>query len=152
MLADDEIYIHRVVDDIGYSGVLCSDMSDTSCDSSRIRAVSADDEVKQKKPVGFTISDPSFRRYMVLLRLEFVYPKPPLQVVHRKYAMRESPAGEESQVDMGQIVVKDMYGKSLRLYIFAMVLSCSQWTYKQLLGGRVDSRCHRTAEVLYGAE
>ncbi len=77
------------------------------------------------KSVVFNISVASFRKYMVLLRLEFGYPKPPLQVVHRKYAMRGSPAGEESQVDMGQIVVKDMYGKSLRLYIFAMVLSCS---------------------------
>ena len=87
------------------------------------------DECEEKKAVGFSISDPSFRRYMVLLRLEFGYPKPPLQVVHRKYAMRESPAGEESQVDMGQIVVRDMYGKSLRLYIFAMVLSCSRMKF-----------------------
>ena len=87
------------------------------------------DAGEQKKAVGFSISDPSFRRYMVLLRLEFGYPKPPLQVVHRKYAMRESPAGEESQVDMGQIVVRDMYGKSLRLYIFAMVLSCSRMKF-----------------------
>ena len=129
LLTDDEIFMHSVVDNIGYSGAMCSDMSDTSGESSRIRAVSADDKVEQKKSVGFSISDPSFRRYMVLLRLEFGYPKPPLQVVHRKYAMRESPPGEESQVDMGQIVVRDMYGKSLRLYIFAMVLSCSRMKF-----------------------
>ena len=85
--------------------------------------------VGNKSLPSFNISVASFRRYMVLLRLEFGYPKPPLQVVHRKYAMRESPPGEESQVDMGQIVVRDMYGKSLRLYIFAMVLSCSRMKF-----------------------
>ena len=111
------------------SSSVCSDISGGNGGIGTVAIDGKKDECEEKKPVGFSISDPSFRRYMVLLRLEFGYPKPPLQVVHRKYAMRESPPGEESQVDMGQIVVRDMYGKSLRLYIFAMVLSCSRMKF-----------------------
>ena len=112
----------------GDSSSVCRDISGVSGGNGG-SGTTQNDKSEEKKAVGFSISDPSFRRYMVLLRLEFGYPKPKIEVVHRKYAMRESPAGEESQVDMGQIVVKDMYGKSLRLYIFAMVLSCSRMKF-----------------------
>lgn len=48
----------------------------------------------------------------------------PTEVKIRQYAeVAELPPGVQAQVDMGQKVMKDMYGKSVRIYIFAMVMS-----------------------------
>ena len=42
----------------------------------------------------------------------------------RQYAeVAELPPGLQAQVDMGQKVMKDMWNKSVRIYIFAMVMS-----------------------------
>ena len=37
--------------------------------------------------------------------------------------MSEELAGKQGQIDMGQMLMKEMYGKSARIYIFAMVMS-----------------------------
>ena len=51
----------------------------------------------------------------------------PTEVKIRQYAeVAELPLGQQSQVDMGQKVMKDMFGKSVRVYIFAMVMSHSR--------------------------
>ena len=41
----------------------------------------------------------------------------------------ELPMGFQSQVDLGVKSMKDSYGKSVKVYIFAMVLSCSRYKY-----------------------
>ena len=54
----------------------------------------------------------------------------PAPVKIRQYAENpELPFGYQAQVDLGQKVMKDSYGKSVRIYIFAMVLSCSRYKY-----------------------
>jgi transposase len=54
----------------------------------------------------------------------------PAPVKIRQYTENpELPFGYQAQVDLGQKVMKDSYGKSIRIYIFAMVLSCSRYKY-----------------------
>ena len=44
----------------------------------------------------------------------------------RQYAeVAELPPGQQAQVDMGQKVMRDMWSKSVRIYIFAMVILLS---------------------------
>ena len=51
----------------------------------------------------------------------------PTEVKIRQYAeVAELPPGLQAQVDMGQKVMKDMWDKSVRIYIFAMVMSHSR--------------------------
>jgi len=51
----------------------------------------------------------------------------PTELKMRQYAeVSELPPGKQAQVDMGQMLMKDMYGKSVRIYIFAMVMSHSR--------------------------
>jgi len=48
----------------------------------------------------------------------------PTEVKIRQYSeVAQLTPGVQAQVDMGQKVMKDMYGKSVRIYIFAMVMS-----------------------------
>ena len=51
----------------------------------------------------------------------------PTEVAIRQFAeVEELPPGRQAQVDMGQKIMKDMYGKSVRVYLFAMVMSHSR--------------------------
>ena len=51
----------------------------------------------------------------------------------RQYAeVEELPPGYQAQVDMGQMLMKDMYGNRVRIYIYAMVLSHSRKKYAYL--------------------
>jgi len=48
----------------------------------------------------------------------------------RQYCeVAEMPLGRQAQVDTGQQTMKDGYGKSVRVYIFSMVLSASRYKY-----------------------
>jgi len=48
----------------------------------------------------------------------------------RQYSeVSEQLPGKQAQIDMGQMLMKDMYGKSARIYIFAMVMSHSRKKY-----------------------
>lgn len=69
----------------------------------------------------------SVRRYVMLLREAEGLPAP---VRIRQYMeVLELPPGFQAQVDMGQKVMKDENGRSVKVYIFAMVLSCSRYKY-----------------------
>lgn len=51
----------------------------------------------------------------------------PTELKIRQYAeVAELPPGFQAQVDMGQKVMKDMWNKSMRIYIFAMVMAHSR--------------------------
>jgi len=51
----------------------------------------------------------------------------PTELKIRHYSeVSEQPLGYQSQADMGQMLMKDMYGKSVRVYIFTMVMSHSR--------------------------
>lgn len=69
----------------------------------------------------------SVRRYVSLLREEEDLPSP-LKV--RQYMeVAETPPGFQAQVDMGQKKMRDAHGNTVKVYIFAMVLSNSRYKY-----------------------
>jgi transposase len=75
----------------------------------------------------FTPSYRSVRRYVYLLR-EAEGILSPMKI--RQYMeVAELPAGFQAQVDMGQKTMKDVNGKPVKVYAFAMVLSCSRYKY-----------------------
>ena len=66
----------------------------------------------------------SVRLYVTALREELGIPT---EVKIRQYTeVTEQPAGFQAQVDMGQKVMTDPFGKKVRIYIFAMVISLSR--------------------------
>jgi transposase len=77
--------------------------------------------------MDFEPSYRSVRRYVMLLR-EAEGLLAPMKI--RQYMeVQELPPGFQAQVDMGQKIMKDENGKSVKVYIFAMVLSCSRYKY-----------------------
>lgn len=72
----------------------------------------------------FKASYRSVRLYVANLREELGLPAP--AKIRNYFEVEELPMGFQAQVDMGQKTVTDMYGKRIKIYIFAMVLSCSR--------------------------
>lgn len=69
----------------------------------------------------FAASARTVREYVAMLREELGLPR---TVTIRQYSeVAELPMGFQAQVDMGEKVMRDIYGKSVKVYIFAMVLS-----------------------------
>jgi len=72
----------------------------------------------------FAPSYRSVRLYVAALREELGIPT---ELKIRQYAeVSELPPGFQAQVDMGQKPMQDMYGKNVKVYIFAMVMSHSR--------------------------
>ena len=70
---------------------------------------------------NFAPSYRSVRLYVTALREELGIPT---EVKIRQYTeVTEQPPGFQAQVDMGQKVMTDPFGKKVRIYIFAMVMS-----------------------------
>lgn len=75
----------------------------------------------------FSPSGRSVRLYVAFLREQEGIPVP---AKLRQYGENpDLPFGYQAQVDMGQKVMKDEHGKSVKVYIFAMVLSSSRYKY-----------------------
>lgn len=69
----------------------------------------------------------SFRDYVKLIREEYDIAKP---TNDRQYeAVDELPPGKQAQVDMGEISVKTVTGRSKKIYCFGMVLSHSRYKF-----------------------
>jgi transposase len=76
---------------------------------------------------SFAPSYRSVRLYVTALREELGIPT---EVKIRQYTeVVEQPPGYQAQVDMGQKVMTDPFGKKVRIYIFAMVMSLSRKKY-----------------------
>ena len=72
----------------------------------------------------FDLSYRSVSTYVAVLREILGIPT---ELKIRQYAEAEElPMGRQAQVDMGQMTMKDMYGKNVKIYIFAMVMSNSR--------------------------
>lgn len=69
----------------------------------------------------------SVRRYVLLLREEEGIPAP--RKIRQYMEVQELPMGFQAQVDMGQKTMRDANGKRVKVYIFAMVLSCSRYKF-----------------------
>ena len=86
-----------------------------------------EDHLREEYGERFNISYRSVSQYVSDLREELGLPKP---VTIRQYcAVSETPLGYQAQVDMGVKKMKDMYGKTVKIYIFAMVLSASRMKF-----------------------
>lgn len=73
---------------------------------------------------AFAPSYRSVRLYVAALREELGIPT---EVKIRQYTeVSELPAGFQSQVDMGQKIMTDAFGKKMKVYVFAMVMSLSR--------------------------
>ena len=75
----------------------------------------------------FTPSKRSVQLYVANLREELGIESP--RKIRQYNEVAEMPPGEQAQVDMGEQVMTDMYGKKIKVYIFAMVLSNSRKKY-----------------------
>jgi len=76
---------------------------------------------------GFKASYRSVHLYVTALREELGIPT---EVKIRQYTeVTETAPGFQAQVDMGQMVMPDSFGKRLKVYIFAMVMSLSRKKY-----------------------
>ena len=77
--------------------------------------------------VAFTLSKRTVYEHLYEIRAEECFP-----YASKKRGRRKRPdyiVGEETQVDMGQIVINGLYGHKVRIYIFAMVLSYSRMLF-----------------------
>ncbi len=75
-----------------------------------------------KKELSF--KERSFRNYVVAVRKEYGINKP--EKTRQYEAMEDPPLGKQGQIDMGEIILKTKFGKSKKVYCFAMVLSNSR--------------------------
>lgn len=75
----------------------------------------------------FAPSYRSVRRYVGLLRESEGIAAP--RKIRQYMEVMELPMGFQAQVDMGQKTMKDENGRSVKVYIFAMVLSASRYKY-----------------------
>jgi transposase len=99
-----------------------------------------------------TFSERTTRLYVAKLRVTEEIPKP---VKFRDYeAVEELPMGFQSQVDMGEIWVKHISGRKLKVYCFAMVLSHSRhkyiWWQDKPFTTADFINCHERAFAFYG--
>ena len=81
------------------------------------------DHLIEKNP-ELDVSARTVREYVAVLRDDLGLPS---MTKVRQYAeVAELPPGFQAQVDMGQKTMKDFYGKSVKIYVFAMVMSHSR--------------------------
>jgi transposase len=86
-----------------------------------------DDHPREAFGERFSSSYRSVRLYVAELREELGLPKP---LAIRQYcAVEETPLGFQAQVDMGEMMMQDLFGKRVKIYIFSMVLSASRMKY-----------------------
>ena len=109
---------------------------------------------------NFKPSYRSVRAYVTALREELGIPT---QSKIRQYSeVAELPLGFQSQVDMGQKVMPDPFGKNVRIYIFAMVMSHSRKKFVYFQDHPFSAKefieahdlafryyCGRTQEIVY---
>ena len=88
-----------------------------------ITASIIDDNLREKH-AGFEPSYRSVRLYVANLREELGFPSP--KKIRQYCEVEELPVGFQAQVDMGQKSMEDVYGNRVKVYIFAMVMSCSR--------------------------
>ena len=84
------------------------------------------DHLKERHGL-FKPSYGSVRLYVRVMREELGIPSP--RKIRQYMEVEEKPAGHQAQVDMGQMIMSDPYGKRIKIYIFAMVMSLSRKKY-----------------------
>ncbi|EST51839.1 transposase [Brevibacillus panacihumi W25] len=110
-----------------------------------------EDWLKEKYP-SIKIGGSTVRSYVSELREIYHIPK----IVHIRdhEAVDELPMGQQAQVDWGEVTVKNMEKKDVRLYFITFVLSHSRFKYVEWQSRpfttRDAIRCHENAFVFFG--
>ena len=81
----------------------------------------------REKDSKFKPSYRSVRLYVSSIREENGIPTP--KKIRPYSECKDTPLGFQAQVDLGQTSMKDIYGKNIKVYIFAMVMSASRQKY-----------------------
>jgi transposase len=76
---------------------------------------------------SFEPSKRSVRLYVANLREELGLPSQ--KTIRQFCEVEELPAGFQAQVDLGEQIMRDPYGKHIKIYIFAMVMSHSRFKF-----------------------
>lgn len=100
----------------------------------------------------FSLAERTVRDYVGVLRRENNIPK---LTNPRQYTMiPETPMGEQAQVDMGQITLKNKAGGRKKIYVFTMVLAHSRYKYSQWQSSPFTTKdmisLHNKAFVYFG--
>ncbi len=110
------------------------------------------DSKLRMKYMDFMPSYRSVRLYVAKLREELGIPA--MKAVRQYSEVAELPAGLQAQVDMGEQKLVDMYGKTVKVYIFAMVMSHSRKRFAVLQDHRFNAQefvaAHDTAFRYFG--
>jgi len=96
-------------------------------DYPEITSAIIDDNLREEYLEEFTASYRSVRLYVATLREELGIPTP--SSIRQYCEVEEQPLGFQAQVDMGEQMMTDMYGKRVKIYIFAIVLSASRMKF-----------------------
>lgn len=91
---------------------------------------------------------------MYVKELREIYHIPKTVYIREFEAVEELPMGQQAQVDWGEITVKNLDGKDVKLYFITFVLSHSRYKYVEWQGRpfttRDTIRCHENAFVYFG--
>lgn len=93
---------------------------------SEITSAIINDRLKEEFK-DFSMSYRSVRRYVCLLRESEGLPAP--RNIRQYMEVQDLPMGFQAQVDLGQKMMKNAFGKKVKVYVFAMVLSASRYKY-----------------------
>lgn len=109
------------------------------------------DHLREEYP-ELEVAPRTLRDYVMALREELGLPT---GTVIRQYSeVAELPPGMQSQVDMGEKLMRDFYGKSVKVYIFAMVMSHSRKKFLYLQDHKFNAQefvyAHDLAFRYYG--
>jgi len=77
------------------------------------------------------VGESTVRSYVKELREKYSIPKTESKRVYQ--AIKDSPMGQQAQVDFGQTIQKNTEGKEVRLYFISFVLSNSRYKYVEWL-------------------
>ena len=110
-----------------------------------------EDRLKEKNP-SIKIGGSTVRLFVKELRE--IHHIPRIVYVRDHEAVEELPMGQQAQVDWGEITVKNVEKKDVKVYFITFVLSHSRYKYVEWQGRpfttRDTIRCHENALIYFG--
>ena len=106
----------------------------------------------QERKIDGGVSEGTVRNYVNQLREEFGIPQ--IKYLRQYEAVDELPAGQQMQMDFGQIILRSSSGRNITLYFATFVLAHSRYKYVEWLDRPFTTRdliqVHENAFGYYG--
>jgi len=106
----------------------------------------------QERKIDGGVSEGTVRNYVNQLREEFGIPQ--IKYLRQYEAVDELPAGQQMQMDFGQIILRSSSGRNITLYFATFVLAHSRYKYVEWLNRPFTTRdliqVHENAFGYYG--